>query len=90
MNVSFEVADVRRPIVAVNSFVDRGMTVVFTPKGGFVTRGSVKGPPGSVLEVRRGAGHFWMHGQRSGNAPRKKTTAVPIVTNEAIVAPILV
>ena len=90
MNVSFEVADVRRPIVAVNSFADRGMTVVFTPEGGFVTRGSVEAPPGPVLGVRRGAGHFWMHGRRSGSAPRKKTSTVPIVTSEATIAPILV
>ena len=31
-----------------------------------------------------------MHGQRSGDAPREKTTTAPIVADEAAVAPILV
>ena len=39
VNVSFEVADVTRPLVAVGESQKRGMTVVKGPHGNFVTRG---------------------------------------------------
>ena len=39
VNVSFEVADVTRPLVAVGELQKRGMSVVMGPHGSFVTRG---------------------------------------------------
>ena len=67
MSVSYEVADVRRPIAAVNNFVDRGMTVVFTRDGGFVARAGVAPLAGPLLEIGRGSGHF------SAAATRRRT-----------------
>ena len=54
-NVNFEVADVTRPLVAVDELQKRGMTVVMSPHGIFVTRGQVMKPPGSNLDFRA----FW-------------------------------
>ena len=51
VNVSFEVADVTRPLVAVGELQKRGMTVVMGPHGSFVTRGHVTNPPGSNLDL---------------------------------------
>ena len=50
VNVSFKVADVTRPLVAVGELQKRGMTVVMGPHGSFVTRGHVTKPPGSNLD----------------------------------------
>ena len=51
VNVSFEVADVTRPLVAVGELQKRGMTVVMGPHGSFVTRGHVTNQPGSNLDL---------------------------------------
>ena len=56
VNVSFEVADVTRPLVAVGELQKRGMTVVMGPHGSFVTRGHVKKPPGSNLDLEHSDG----------------------------------
>ena len=50
MNVSFEVADVTRPLVAVGELQKRGMTVEMGPHESFVTRGHVTKPSGSNLD----------------------------------------
>ena len=60
VNVSFEVADVTRPLVAVGELQKRGMTVVMGPHGSFVTRGQVAKPPGSKLDLEHSNGANWM------------------------------
>ena len=59
VNVSFEVADVTRPLVAVGELQKRGMTVVMGPHGSFVTRGHVTKPPGSNLDLEHSNGAYW-------------------------------
>ena len=56
VNVSFEVVDVTRPLVAVGELQKRGMTVVMGPHGSFVTRGHVTKPPGSNLDLEHSNG----------------------------------
>ena len=60
VNVSFEVADVTKPLVAVGELQKRGMTVVMGPHGSFVTRGHVTKPLGNNLDLEHSNGAYWL------------------------------
>ena len=86
MIVSFEVADVTRPLGAVGELQKRGMTVVMGPHGSFVTRGHVTKPPGSNLDFEHSNGAYWLCLRRGENgtstvAPVDLWDAVPTSEN---------
>ena len=58
VNVSFEVADVTRPLVAVGELQKRGMIVVMGPHGSAVTRSQVMKPLSSNLDLEHFNGAY--------------------------------
>ena len=80
VNVSFEVADVTRPLVAVGELQKRGMTVVMGPHGSFV-RGHVTKPPGSNLDLEHSNGAYWLCLTRGGNGT---STVAPVDLGDAV------
>ena len=81
VNVSFEVADVTRPLVAVGQLQKRGMTVVMGPHGSFVTRGHVTKPPGSNLDLEHSNGAYWLCLTRGANGT---STVAPVDLEDAV------
>ena len=81
VNVSFEVADVTRPLVPVGELQKRGMTVVMGPHGSFVIRGHVTEPPGSNLELEHSNGAYWLCLTRGENGT---STVAPVDLGDAV------
>ena len=81
VKVSFEVADVTRPLVAVGELQKRGMTVVMGPHGSFVTRGHVTKPPGSNLDLEHSNGAYWLCLTRGENGT---STVAPVDLGDAV------
>ena len=81
VNVSFEVADVTRPLVAVGELQKRGMTVVMGPHGSFVTRGHVTKPPGSNLDLEHPNGAYWLCLTRGEDGT---STVAPVDLGDAV------
>ena len=81
VNVSFEVANVTRPLVAVGELQKRGMTVVMGPHGSFVTRCHVMKPPGSNLDLEHSNGAHWLCLTRGENGT---STVAPVDLGDAV------
>ena len=62
VEIAFEAAKVRRPLLSVDSLVEKGQVAVFTDSGGFIIpRSALQVDPAvRKLGMKRQNGHFWL------------------------------
>ena len=80
VEIAFEAAKVRRPLLSVDSLVEKGQVAVFTDTGGYIIpRTALQvDPTAKRLSMERQNGHFWLPLARRIEASVNPVMVVPL------------